>query len=443
MIKNKIVKNASWIIGCKIAQSVISFIIGMITTRYLGPSNYGLISYASSLANFVLPIALLGFNNILVHESVKNPDEEDKIYGTAIVVSICASFACILGLFCFVSFVNAGETVTIIICSLYSIMLIFQSVELIQYWFQAHYLSKFCSVITLIVYVLVSVYKIFLLVTQKSIYWFSLSNVIDCMLIAAGLLIAYKKLGGGRLRFSFSIAKRMFGQSRYYIISNMMITIFAQTDRIMLKLMVDSSATGYYSAAVNCIVITSFIFSAIIDSMRPAVFEGLSSSEEVFKDNMRRLYSIIIYLSIAQSVAFTLLANPIINILYGSSYSPAINTLRISAWYSTFSYIGGVNSIWILAKEKQKYLWIINLSGASLNVVLNLCLIPVCGINGAAIASVITQLFTNVILNCIIKPLRENNKIIFESIKPRALISDFRILLSSFRKKSGKNYEEK
>lgn len=439
MLNNKIVKNASWIIGCKIAQSVISLVIGMITTRYLGPSNYGLINYASSLVSFVLPIAFLGFNNILVHESIKNPDEEGKIYGTALVMSICSSIACIVGLFCFAYFVNAGETDTIIVCFLYSLMLIFQSVELLQYWFQARYLSKFFSIITLLVYILVSIYKIFLLVTQKSIYWFALSNVFDCVLIAVGLMITYKKLGGKRLKFSFSTAKRLLDRSKHYIISNLMITIFAQTDRIMLKLMIGSSATGYYSAAVNCVVITSFIYSAIIDSMRPAVFEGLASSEERFKENIRRLYTIIIYLSLAQSLAFTLLAEPIINVLYGSAYSSSINALRLATWYSTFSYVGGVNSVWILAKEKQKHLWIINLSGASLNVVLNLCLIPIIGIYGAAIATIITQLFTNIIINVVIKPLRDINKIIVESIKPHTLIADFRILISSFAKRKKKD----
>ena len=68
MTNNKIIKNASWIIVCKILESIVSLVIGMLTARYLGPSNYGLINYASSIVAFVAPIMQLGITNILVQE---------------------------------------------------------------------------------------------------------------------------------------------------------------------------------------------------------------------------------------------------------------------------------------------------------------------------------------------------------------------------------------
>ena len=58
-----------------------------------------------------------------------------------------------------------------------------------------------------------------------------------------------------------------------------------------------------------------------------------------------------------------------------------------------FSYLGSVRNVWMLAENKQKYLWIINLSGALGNVILNLILIPIMGVNGAAVASLCTQIF--------------------------------------------------
>ena len=91
-------------------------------------------------------------------------------------------------------------------------------------------------------------------------------------------------------------------------------------------------------------------------------------------------------------------------------------------WYLAFSYMGGVRNIWILAEQKTKYLWIINLSGALLNVALNLALIPYMGIMGAAVATVITQIFTNVIIGYIIKPIRGNNRLLVQGLDPRVLL---------------------
>ena len=191
---NKIVKNVSWIIFCRVVQSLISLVIGMISARYLGPSNYGLINYASSIVAFVVPIAQLGFRNVLVEEIVSHPEREGKTLGTSLVMSSSTSLFCIVGCIAFVSIVNAGETDTLIVCALYSISLIFQMTEMIQYWYQAKLLSKYTSITSLIAYTVVSAYKIFLLITQKNIYWFAVTAAFDSLIISVVLIIIYKKI---------------------------------------------------------------------------------------------------------------------------------------------------------------------------------------------------------------------------------------------------------
>ena len=332
MIKNKIFRNISWIVGCRVVQAVISLVISMLTARYLGPGNYGLINYAASVVALVTPLMQLGINNVLVHELVEHKNEEGKIVGTALTMTFASAILCVLGVISFAMIANHGEKDIILVCALYSFLLIAQSVEITQYWFQAHYLAKYTAVTTLVAFGLVSIYRVVLLVMGMSVYWFAISQAIDYFLIAIVLLVIYHKLGGQKLRFSFKTARELFRVSRHYIISGMMVTIFAQTDKIMLKLMIDNEATGFYSTAVACATITGFVFVAIIDSVRPLIFESRKKSQEEFEKNLVRLYSVIIFLSLAQSVFMTLLAKPIIQILYGSAYLDSVNLLRLVVW---------------------------------------------------------------------------------------------------------------
>lgn len=402
-------------------QAVLALIINMLTARYLGPSNFGLITYASSLVAFVLPIMQLGFSDVLVQEIVNNPELEGRTLGTTIFFSVCSSICCIIGVTAFAFIANKNEPVTIYVCLLYSIILIFQAVDHMRYWFQAKLLSKYTSIISLIAYITVSAYKVFLLVTGKNVYWFAVSNAFDYALISFGSIIAYRRIGGQKLTVSGTLGKEIFSRSRHYILSSMMVTVFAQTDKIMIKLMIDETATGYYGAAVACAGMTSFVFSAIIDSFRPSIFEGIKINHDVFEHRLTMLYSLVIYLSLVQSTFMTALASTIIRILYGAAYGPAVSALRIIVWYTTFSYLGAIRNIWILANEKQRYLWIINMSGSLANVVINSMLIPLLGIDGAAIASLITQIFTNMIIGYIIGPIRPNNKIMILSLNPKYL----------------------
>ncbi len=435
----QVFNNAKWIIICKIAQSVLQLIVGMLCARYLGPSNYGLINYAASIVAFVMPIMKLGFDSTMVYELTENPEKEGEIVGTSLLMNVISSFACIAGVFLFVSAVNANDSTAITVCVLYSISLIFAAVEMIQYWFQYKLMSKYSSVVMLCSYVVVSAYKIFLLVSSKSIYWFALTNSIDFGVIGISLVWLYLKKSSRGFSFSFNTAKRMLSKSKHYIFSSLMTVVIHNTDHIMLTTMVSKEENGYYTAAITCATVAQFVYTAIIDSFRPLILSCKKSDKKEYEKNVSRLYSVITYLTIAQSFVFTIFANLIVKLLYGEDYLSSASILQLLVWYLVFSVMGTVRNVWILAEQKQKYLWIINLSGAVLNIVLNAIMIPYWGACGAALASLLTQFFANFVLGFILKPIRENNRLMLIGLNPKFVIKESKSMLVLFKKSDEKN----
>ena len=72
-----------------------------------------------------------------------------------------------------------------------------------------------------------------------------------------------------------------------------MITVFAQTDKIMLKAMLSEEAVGIYSAAVTCAGMTGFVFIAMLDSIRPSVFANKKISNDAYDNSLIMCYNII------------------------------------------------------------------------------------------------------------------------------------------------------
>lgn len=421
--RNSTTKNAVWIISCKVVQSLLGMVVSLLSARYLGPSNYGLISYAASVVAFVLPIVELGFRSTLVREIIDHPNKEGEIVGTSLVFSLLSSIVCMVGVSTFVHIAHPDEPVTLIVCALYSISLLTQALEMIQYWFQAKLISQYTSLTGLAAYVLVTAYKIYLLATQKSIYWFAVSQALDYLIVAVVLIAFFYKLSSQKLSVSFKRFREMFSKSRYFIVSSLMVTVFAQTDKIMLKMMLSEEAVGIYSAAVTCTGVFSFVFAAIIDSFRPLIFENKKISEEAYEKSLVTCYSVVIYLSLIQSVAFTVFSGLIIRILYGAEYAASASVLSLVVWYTPFSYFGPIRNVWMFAENKQRYLWIINLTGAVTNVLLNAVLIPCMGVMGAALASLITQALTNVVIGFVVKSIRYNNVLLLKGCNPKLLIN--------------------
>lgn len=190
---------------------------------------------------------------------------------------------------------------------------------------------------------------------------------------------------------------------------------------------------GLISYAATCVGATGFIFGAIIDTARPVILEKYHKDRAASCKNVSRLYGITTWLSLAQSVAFTVLAGPIIRILYGPAYAAAVPVLQILVWNTAFSYMGYVRNIWLLGEGKHRVLFVINLSGAAVSLAANASLIPLWGACGAAAASVITQVFTNVIMGFILAPVRENNRLLKAGLNPKLLADTVRIFLAAHR----------
>ena len=167
---------------------------------------------------------------------------------------------------------------------------------------------------------------------------------------------------------------------------------------------------------------TNFIFGAIIDSARTSILESKMKNDGNFERNMKRLYSLTFYLSLLQNLAITLLAPIIIGVVCGSAYTESVNMLRIVVWYTSFSYLGSVRDVWILAEGKHKYLWLINLTGAIFNFSMNMIIIPAFGGIGAAFVCVLTQFFTNFLVGFIVKPIRGSNTLFLQSLNPKYLV---------------------
>ena len=137
LFKNATVKNAGWLIFGKVAQMIISMFVGLLTARYLGPSNFGLINYATAYTAFFMAICTLGINSVLVKEFIDNPEEEGSIIGSSLVLRAISSFLSAGIIVCIVSIIEADELTTIIVTALCSLSLLFNIFETFNYWFQS------------------------------------------------------------------------------------------------------------------------------------------------------------------------------------------------------------------------------------------------------------------------------------------------------------------
>ncbi len=298
-----------------------------------------------------------------------------------------------------------------------SIGLIFQVFNAFNYWFQRHLQSKFTAVAAFVAYLITAVYRVVLLATGRNVTWFALATSVDYICLAIILFVFYKKNKGPSLSFSWEYGKQLLSRSKHFILAGLMVSIYGQTDKLMLKQMLSEADVGYYATATTINGMWCFILAAIIDSLYPRIMEAYKAKdEEAFIRKNRQLYAIVFYVSMGVAVLFNIFADLAVYILYGKAYMSAAMPLRIISWYTAFSYLGVARNAWIVSKNRQKHLIKIYVTAAVGNVILNLFFIPVWGASGAALASLIAQILTGFLIPFFIKDLRENAFLMLEAI---------------------------
>lgn len=413
---NKVLSNISWILFGKLFYMVLNFIVGILSARFLGPSNYGLIGYAAGYITFFSSICNLGINSVILKELLDNVEDTGKIIGTSIICRFISSLLSLVSIFCICFFIDFGERNTILVVFLYSIAILFQIFEVLNYWFQSKLESKYVVITTSLGYIIMCLYKIILLVLKKGVEWFAISNSIEYFIIALSLLVLYKIKGGQKLSFSKKYALSLLNKSKHFIISGLMISIYNSTDKFMLKQMIGDSEVAFYSTALTLTSLTPILLNAIIDSLTPGILKSFKTDRNLFCKKNVRLYSIVFYISIFSSLLICLLSDFIVTFLYGSDYFKTVSVLNVLTWYTAFSYLGVARNSWIISLEKQAKLKYIYVFCAFLNVILNFLFIPLIGATGAALATLITQISTIFIFPLIFKELRENVVMMFKGI---------------------------
>lgn len=402
----------------QIYQMMLSLIIGVLSARYLGPSNYGTINYAASYISFFSIACALGLEGIVVKEIVGKRESEGVVLGSSIVMRLAAGFLSMIAVCAIVAIANPGDQVLLVVTFMQSLVLLFNAFHIIDTWYQSYLRSKTSTIIKCIAYTGMSVYRVWLLITGKSVEWFAFATSLDALLIAVLFLFRYRRDGAQKLRFNITVSKHLLGLSYHLIISNLMAVIYNQMDRIMIGKMIDQTHVGYYAAASTICNMWLFIPQALANSAQPLII-GLKEEDEIlYKKRIKQLSSTIFWVGVLFAICITVLSHLIIDVLYGADYAQAREPLILMIWSKVFAAMSYSKSIWMICENNQRYSKYILLCGVVINLTLNSVWIPTIGMTGAAVATIITEFVCCFIAPFIFKPMRVFAKMQLEAINP-------------------------
>ena len=396
----------------------VGIFIGVWVARYLGPEEFGLYQYAHAFVALFLVISTLGLDEIVTRELVKDESKRDKLLGTAFSLKLAGAFSVIFFLFIAVNLTsNDSQTNTLIF--IIASVTIFQSFNVIEFFFQSKILSRYVVYANSCSLAISSTLKIIFIVKGAPLIDFAIVVLIESFLLACSFIYFYFRMNLSFRKWYFDsiLALSLLKDSWPLILSGIVISIYLKVDQVMIKEMLGSSDVGQYSAAVRLSQGWYFIPMVISTSLFPAIVNAKKQSEELYYSRLQGLYSLMVWMAIAIALPMSFLSGWVVDLLFGSEYNQAGGVLMIHIWAGVFSFFGTARSKWIIIENLQEAGLYYTLFGGIMNVLLNLVLIPASGINGAAIATIISVIFIVLIFPLFHKKIRPSVGMFFKVFK--------------------------
>ncbi|QSA99636.1 flippase [Methylomonas sp. EFPC1] len=405
-----IVANTSWLFIDKIIRMGVGLFVGVWVARYLGPEQFGLWSYAIAFTSLFSAFASFGIDSIVVRELVKNPERQNELLGTAFVLKLIGGTLTLLIAIVAILLLRNGDTLTLWMVGISAAGFIFQSFNVIEFYFQARVRSKYTVLAASSAFIFVTVVKVILILSFSPLILFAWVGLIEVGLTSLFLIVSYKKDHNNICSWSCnkSTAISLMKNGWPLVFSSLAIMIQARVDQVMLGDMIGNAEVGQYSAAMRLIEVFSFLPTIIVSTLSPYITKAKLISETLYHERLLEIYRLMFILFLVVAIPIYFLGGEFVLFVFGDEYKRAGGLLSLFAIRLFFANFGVAKSLFTVNESLFKYALITAVIGAIVNILGNYLLIPYYGAEGAIISTIISFSITIFMVDLFYTPSRLN-----------------------------------
>jgi O-antigen/teichoic acid export membrane protein len=423
--KNNYVSNSFWMLLEKSARIISGILVGVLVVRYLGDAQFGILTYGLGIIAILTIFSTLGLDNLVVRELLTRPKNTQKILGTAFGLRFFGSLLVVVGACAYSLLRDPIETTYIVF--LLSLSIVFQSLSVIDFYFQSQVKGKLTAINQVITLFISALVKLYLIYTHAPLEWFATMAALEAAITALNQYIFYKKEGQkiSEWQFNFVEAKYLLLLAIPLIISSFIQLLYQNVDAILIaRFLRDMGQVGQYGAGVRISQAAYFIPVAICAAVFPGIINNRNNKELQLK-RLTQLYSLMIWGAILIIVGGTLLGDYVISFLYGAKFPGAPQIFKIHIWVSLPVFWGTAWGMWMLAIQKQKYVVWMQVLNAILILSFEFILIPKLGISGAAYSLVIGSYIALLFMVMAYQP-KEGLQLFWRALNPKNILAVIR-----------------
>lgn len=376
--------NTLWLFFEQLLRIFSGFFVGIAVARYLGPEDFGFLSYVGACVSLFVGFVQLGLNQIVARVLVEHQSKIEDLLGTAFWMKIIGAIVgmALISIY-LLNFSNDSEVVFFVVIASFSFL--FQSFDVIEYYFQSQVLGRTIAVCKFVQLITSSILKMIFIFFEFKVYFFVFLIVFDAALLAFSYFYLFKKKINILFfnKFDLNLAKKLLNQAMPLFLSSIAFSLFSNIDAIMIKSMLNNFELGVYMAAYRLSVLWYFLPGLVLNSVLPALV-SVKNESHVFYKRLNFVCLSLMSFALFLAVFTNLFSGYIISQTYGKDFSGSIEILNLLIWINIFIFLNSCwNTVLVIYGETKKVMFF-HFLVMGLTVLLNFILIPKFGGVGAA-----------------------------------------------------------
>ena len=415
--------NLSWLLFGRLLTMGGAIFIGIWTARYLGPNDFGLLNYALSFVALFGIVGKLTMEPVVVRALLNTPNKEREILGSIFWLKLAGSLVAIALVLPAAYLANPHDSRFFLLVAISAAGIACNGMDAVDAFYQAKVLSKYVVKARTSAFAVLAAVRIGLIIAGFSVVWFSIAATMELALGSTLMAWIYYRKEGGFTGWIWRQAtvKRLVRDGWPLIISSLFVVVHTRIDQVMIGQMLDDVQVGIYSAAVRISEAWLFIPVLLAQTLMPYFMNLRESCPELYSRRLLQLYSATFWMGAVVGFMSLVFGRPAIIVLFGDAYSSAAGPLVLMIWTGAFIAQAVARGIWMVAENLQLFRLVNNLFAVPVNIALNWILIPRYGIQGAAVASLLSVGMGTWLIPLMFAPLRASNFDMIRSVNPSHL----------------------
>jgi len=406
--------------GMKLAKLIYALVVTVALVRFLGPADYGLYSYILIITSFISIVSTFGMRSIIVKLAVGGEYSVTSLLNHSILIYIILFTISYLVLILSIIITKQSFEISVyfLIVGFANFFLMY---EIFVTYFEIEKKYKIYTNIKILSMIFSSIIIFGLIIFHSPIIFVFSAYLAEALLM---FLLVLRYLPKGTFHFKMEqinkkILKNLIKMSAPLMFSSVAVLIYMKIDQIMLFNILGSEATGLYTVGVRIIEQAYVIPLSLSVVLFPDLLNTEKLDDEVTNKEFQKLLQLVIVFSLICILTIYFFGQLGLRYLFGETYLiifPALLILSVNVLPVGF---GLICTKWFIMNGLQGRLLFFTVVGCVVNVVLNSILISALGVTGAALASLIAQLFTAIIINAFFMNTRRLFRIQMRSFSVR------------------------